>query len=289
MTAPRFAYDSMGCHWEITLPADTSDLAAIEQEVIAASRAFDATYSRFINDSLIMQLRDQTGTFAVPADLVTMLRLYMGLYDASGRKLNPLVGHTISDLGYDATYSLTPQSTIRHTPDLLESLVIEDDTHITLHRPVLIDLGALGKGFFVDRIASLLEARGITTYLIDGSGDIRAAGSDPRIIGMEDPRDTNKVIGTFSLTTGAFCASGINRRTWRDLHHVIDPHLSAPTDGVLATWAASPTAALADGLASCLFFVDPETLRTQFPLEYCVLYTDGHAVISPHFPGQLFV
>ncbi len=289
MEPRRFAYESMGSHWQVALwdaPAETA--AELERQVISASQEFDETYSRFKRNSLVWDLADRTGTFAVPADLVTMLRLYLDLYEPSGRKLNPLIGHTIADLGYDDAYSLTPKDVIRNTPDLLESVRVVDDGHIELRRPALIDLGALGKGFFVDRIAAMVEEAGVTRYLVDGSGDIRYRGPEPLAVGLEDPRDDTRAIGVMRISGGAVCASGVNRRAWRDLHHVIDPHDSRPTRGILATWAHAPTAALADGLASCLFFADPETLRTQFPMEYCVLYDDGTAAVSPGFPGELF-
>lgn len=290
MEPRRFAYESMGSRWQISVWDEVSAeaLAAIEKEVTAASQVFDETYSRFKRTSLVWQLADQVGTFEVPEDLVAMFRQYLALYDASGRKLNPLVGHAIADLGYDDTYSLTPQETIRNTPDLAESVRIIDDTHIELRRPGLLDLGAIGKGFFVDRIAQMLDAHGLTHYLVDGSGDVRHRGPELITIGLEDPSDATQVIGTMQLQNGASCASGTNRRAWRDLHHIIDPHASAPTRGIRATWAQADTAALADGLASALFFASPDVLRTQFPMEYCVLYDDGSAVTSPGFPGSLF-
>ena len=289
---PRtFAYDSMGSHWQVTVGTGISDgaFAALERDVFAASDAFDRAYSRFKRDSLVWELEGRTGTFAVPEDLTAMLSWYVRLYEPSGRKLNPLVGHAIADLGYDDQYSLVAQDVIRGTPDLLESLRIVDATHIELTRPALIDVGALGKGFFVDRIAAMLEERGIEAYLVDGSGDIRYRGPEPLVVGMEDPDDASQVIGTMTIAAGSVCASGTNRRRWGDgLHHVIDPHASAPTSGILATWAYAESAVLADALASALFFAEPKTLRTQLPFEYCVLRDDRSAVTSPGFPGELF-
>jgi thiamine biosynthesis lipoprotein len=291
MQPQQFGYESMGSRWHVTIwdPQTDDAFASLQKEITAASQQFDDTYSRFKKTSLVWKLADQVGTFEVPADLVTMLRTYFALYEASGRKLNPLIGHTISDLGYDDTYSLTPREEIRSTPDLIESIALIDDTHIELKRPCLIDLGALGKGFFVSRIATMLDALNIEHYLVDGSGDIEYRGPAHLDVALEDPTDTTRAIGTAHITAGATAASGRNRRQWRELHHILDPHTSLPTKGILASWAYAGTATVADALASCLFFADPKTLRTQFPFEYCVLYDDGTAVTSPAFPGELFV
>lgn len=291
MQPQQFGYESMGSQWRVTIwdTQTAEEFQSLRREITEASALFDHTYSRFKKTSLVWKLADQTGTFEVPPDFVTMLRNYLALYEASGRKLNPLIGHTISDLGYDDTYSLTPREAIRSTPDLLESIALLDDTHIELKRPCLIDLGALGKGFFVSRIATMLDALGIEHYVVDGSGDIEYRGPDTLDVALEDPNDSTRAIGMAHITGGAIAASGRNRRQWRDLHHIVDPHTSLPTRGILATWAYAGTATVADGLASCLFFADPKTLRTQFPFEYCVLYDDGSAVTSPAFPGELFV
>lgn len=289
MEGRRFEWESMGSHWAVTVGEDVAGTAFAElrDAVVSASEDFDRTYSRFIRSSLVWRLAESTGVQEVPADLVSMLRLYQRLYEASGRKLNPLVGHTIADLGYDDAYTLVPQERIRETPDL-DTLVIVDDTHVELTVPALIDLGALGKGFFVDRIGEMLEERGIDRFLVDGSGDILYRGIVPLVAGLEHPHDPAKVIGAIEIPRGALCASGTNRRRWADLHHVIDPSSSAPTSGIVATWATAETATMADALASCLFFADPESIRTQFPFEYCVLYDDMRVSRSAGFPAVLY-
>ncbi len=287
---PRsFSYESMGSRWEVTAWGEISDadFGAIRDEVTAASNRFDETFSRFKRDSLVWHMAGAPGVHEVPRDLTSMLRLYEKLHEPSNRKLNPLIGFTISDLGYDDAYTLIPKERVRSTPDF-SAIRVTDDTHVELTEPALLDLGALGKGFFVDRIGEMLEARGVERYLVDGSGDILYRGSEPIAAGLEHPGDASKVIGRIEVTGGALCASGTNRRRWADLHHIIDPSDSKPTRGILASWALADTAAMADGLASCLFFADPETLRTQFPFEYCVLYEDFTVARSPGFAAELY-
>ena len=43
-----------------------------------------------------------------------------------------------------------------------------------------VDLSSLGKGRGVDRVAEYLDARGVTNYLIDLSGKLRARGRNAR-------------------------------------------------------------------------------------------------------------
>lgn len=289
---PRvFRYESMGTHWGITVWDAVSDdaFSDLEKTIIALSQDFDRTYSRFIKTSLIWSLTHATGTVEVPAHLVTMLRLYETLYDLTSGHCNPLIGFTLSDMGYDADYSLTPKEHIRPVPSLHDALQIVDDTHIALQESVLIDLGALGKGYFVDIIKTFLQKKGIARFLVDGSGDIYYQGNGTPIrAGLEHPDDPTKAIGVLTFTDGALCASAGNRRKWASYQHTIDPFsLTSPQD-IIATWVRADTAALADGLATCLFMTEPETLQHPLSFEYCLLNKDYHIKNSTGFPAEFF-
>jgi thiamine biosynthesis lipoprotein len=206
------------------------------------------------------------------------------------QKLNPLIGHSISDLGYDKDYTLTPKTHIRPTPNFLETVQLVDATHIKLTEPALIDLGALGKGYAVDRISDYLRTEGIKEFLVDGSGDIAYQREEGVIrAGLEDPEDTEKVIGVIELRgKGAFCASSGARRRWKGYQHTIDPEtLQSPT-GVLATWVKAETAVLADALATCLFFAPEGNFRPAHEFESCIMKNGRSVVASPGFHAQLF-
>ncbi len=286
-----FGYQSMGTTWKVSIWDDleSSVLADLERSILARSKAFDQTYSRFIKSSLICSLSEKRGIVAVPKDLVTMLRLYEKFFDYTDGKVTPLVGFALSDLGYDSEYSLKPKSVIRPVPNFHQALRIVDDTHIELLDSVLIDLGALGKGYFVDVLSSFLKSRGIRRFLVDGSGDIYYHGGGVAIrAGLEDPGDATKAIGVVEMKEGSMCASGINRRKWDKYHHVLDPtSLTSPSD-ILAVWVLAEKAALADGLATCLFFAEPERLQKNFTFEYCILNHERKVKRSKGFNAELF-
>lgn len=286
----KFRYESMGTHWEISIwdSVDDEKLKELEENIFAMSDVFDKTFSRFIKTSLVWKIANEgKGTYEVPEDFTKMLDMYFKLYEATGGKLNPLIGFTISDMGYDADYSLVPQEIIRMTPDLLDTVKIVDATHISVMQSVLFDFGALGKGYFVDKIASFLKEQGIRKFMVDGSGDIYYQGDEPISVGLEHPDDKTKVIGTTEMQTGAMCASGTTRRAWDKYHHVIDPDSNDSTKGIAATWVIADSAALADSLASCLFFVVPEALA-QCKFEYCIMNNENAVIASDGFRAKLF-
>ena len=280
----EFSYESMGTTWKISIYeiVEETFFESLQKEIIDMSQHFDETYSRFIKTSLIWKIAEKAGVYEVPQDFMNMLRMYIELYLPSGKKLNPLIGFTISDLGYDADYTLIPKSEIRNTPDLLANVRIVDATHIETTQPLLFDFGALGKGYFVDKIASLLKQKGFTHFLVNGSGDIYYAGTEPINVGLEHPDDATQVIGAIEMGEGAMCASGTNRRAWDKYHHVIDPHSNTSTEEIIATWVIAKSAGLADALASCLFFVAPEELSLQ-TFEYCIMNKERRIKTSKNF------
>lgn len=286
----RFAYESMGTQWAVSVwdGLDPAVFAGMKKDILGQSQVFDRTYSRFISTSLVWELTRKTGTVEVPSDLVAMLRMYEKLHDLSGGKCNPLVGFALSDLGYDAEYSLQARNETRPVPDFHDALRIVDDTHIELRQSTLIDLGALGKGFFVDKLSTHLRRQGVKRFLVDGSGDIYYQGSGTPIrCGLEDPADERKAVGVIALEHGAMCASGINRRAWKGRHHIIDPQsLESPSE-IVAAWVIAPDAATADGLATCLFFTEPERYAKDFRFEYCLMNAERKVKRSPGFKAEL--
>ncbi len=292
MSDPKyFGYEAMGTHWAVSAWDAMTDaaFADLERDILAMSREFDATYSRFKPTSLVSALSRTTGRVDVPEDLVAMLRLYARLNALSGGACNPLVGATLSDLGYDAEYSLTQKSHVRPPADFSKTVRILDDRTIELAEPVQLDLGGLGKGYFVDKISAFLDEKGLRRFLVDGSGDIFYRGDGhPLRAGLEHPDDPAKAIGVVTITEGSLCASSGNRRKWSGIHHIIDPNTLRPPEHLLAAWVLADTAAVADGLTTCVFLTEPERYAEAFAFEYCLLNDEYKVKRSEGFLAEFF-
>lgn len=68
------------------------------------------------------------------------------------------------------------------------------------------------------------------------------------------------------------------------LHHVLDARTGRPVRGVVATWAVADEAAVADGLATALFFTEEHRLARQFGFEHVRMHADGQVDMSRDFP-----
>jgi FAD:protein FMN transferase len=289
-----FRFGALGTQWEIATRDPLDD--GLRQLILSRINHFEQTYSRFRDDSLVAHIAAARGggRFLFPEESRVLFDLYDRLYEATGGAVDPLVGRSLELLGYDATYSLTPAPAAVHEAEALarpkwSSDVIRDGTALITHAPLVVDVGAAGKGYLVDLVSELLRTVGVTDYVIDGSGDLRHSGQSPIRVGLEHPFDPTLVIGVSNLRDAALCASAVNRRAWADgLHHVLDARTGNPVHHVVAAWVVAEDAATADGLATALFVTAPEKLAERFSFAYVRMLADGRAEVSENFDGRVF-
>lgn len=134
-----------------------------------------------------------------------------------------------------------------------ERLVLDaaDRTVLAACEGVVVDLGGIGKGFALDRMAALLREWDISTALLwSSTSTVLAFGprSWPVEFGAAD--DRRRV----ELREGAFSGSGTAVRGL----HIIDPRTGRPARRRTRAWATAPTAAMADALSTALIVMSEE-------------------------------
>lgn len=285
---PDLEFEAIGTHWQISteLPVGSEIAAAITTLIDDA----DKIWSRFRADSLVRSMAERPGPYSFDPVDAALLDFYAELYRITDGAVTPLVARTLEHLGYDADYRLLPRPgtrvVARWNPDS-----DWDGTTLTVRADQLLDVGAAGKGWLVDRVGALLAAHGHSTFVVDAGGDMLHRGPTPIRVALEHPADPRKAIGVVSLHNAALCGSAVNRRAWGDgLHHVIDPTTAAPTTDVLATWVLADSAMVADGLATALFFTTGAGLaaRTDRTFHHVRISAAGGLTRDPTFPGEVF-
>lgn len=287
----ELAFEAIGTHWQIDLP----DSLTPEERQILSERIherisiFDRDYSRFREDSLVTRMSKQAGTYQLPEDAEPLFSLYHDLYRATNGALTPLIGQVLVEAGYDAEYSLKPGEL--HTPPTWDEALEYQFPQLTLKKPALLDVGAAGKGYLIDIVASIVQDFGIHSFCIDAGGDLlqRSAKSESLRVGLEHPANLNQVIGVATIQNQSMCGSAGNRRTWGAFHHIINPHTLSSPRNILAVWTVAQATLLADALATCLFFVPAASLRPTYAFEYALVRSDYSMEHSPNFPAEFFV
>lgn len=262
---PNIEFDALGTRWWV----ESDNVHAKTKRIKAVLSGIDTTWSRFRDDSTVTRIAHAAGLYTLTRGDVELLQWYRFLYDITDGHVTPLIGQTLVDAGYDAHYSLRPQSVISVSP-AWDDVLLLGDHDVFVKQPILIDVGAAGKGYAIDSVAKELSG----AFCIDASGDMLVRG-EPMRIGLQDPRDEKLLIGVATLTNASLCGSAINRRSWGDWHHIINPKTAQPVRDILATWVIAESAMHADGLATALFFTTPDVLLQSVNFQYCVLYQDG--------------
>ncbi|VXB52919.1 FAD:protein FMN transferase [Arthrobacter sp. 9AX] len=281
-----FAFEGIGTQWEISTPEPLG--GPVKARLLDRVERYDADWSRFRSDSRVSALTRGPGQYEFPDEAVRLGVLYRTLYGMTGGAMTPLIGASLEQLGYDARYTLKPAGSPFAAPPWDDVLEWTGST-ITTTAPVVLDVGAAGKGLLVDLLADELAAEGVEAFVIDASGDLLARGPQPTQVALEHPYNPAQAIGIVPLAGRALCASAANRRAWGDgLHHVLDGTTGQPVRTAVATWALADTAMLADALATALFFVPGDRLREEFEFSWLTVFSDGSAVHSADFEGTLF-
>src|SRR5262249_37478132 len=132
---------------------------------------------------------------------------------------------------------------------------------------------SLGKGRGVDRVAEYLDAAGVSNYLIDLSGKLRARGRNAhgawwRVAveqpGADDPGGAPRTVSAaVELRDASIATSGDYRRYFEsDGHHfshLIDPRSGWPVShATLSATAQAPGCMQADALATVFMVMPPE-------------------------------
>lgn len=290
METMRSTFEAIGTHWDIQIFELLSEKkwSQLQKDIEARIADFDKAYSRFRADSLVSSIAAKAGSYKLPPDGFKMLRFYEQLYKLTNGKVTPLIGQTMADAGYDASYSF--QSQRLQQPPGWENVLRYDSTHLEALQPILLDFGAAGKGYLVDLIGEVVIAAGIQSFLINAGGDIlhRSAKHTTVDIGLENPLDSSEVIGTLNVLNQSLCASSGSKRKWGVYHHIIDPVTLSSPHTVLATWVLADDTMTADGLATALFFVEAPKLQQNFSFDYAVLDDKMSLEHSKDFPVKLF-
>lgn len=156
-----------------------------------------------------------------------------------------------------------------------------------------INLGAIGKGYALDRIVEFLRGpagTGNEDYLLHGGQSSLIAqgkhtGCSGWPVGIGNPLFTDRRLGTIVLRNQAMSTSGSNIQYYRvgdrRYGHILDPRTGWPVDGTLSVTTIAETAARADALSTAFYVMGPEQIE-----QYCSAHNDVGAIVIPFPTGD---
>ncbi|HEX6638970.1 MAG TPA: FAD:protein FMN transferase [Steroidobacteraceae bacterium] len=272
---------TMGSAWSVkivgTPPLPPDELQAGIQ---ARFEAVNQALSTYRTDSaLSMFNRDDRGEWVdVDPELAAVMDYALGLAGESGGAYDITVAPLVNLWGFGpdpASYRVPDAAAIAEARSHVGWRRVEVDVAHSRARKqpgVRVDLSSLGKGRGVDRVAEYLDAQGVSNYLIDLSGKLRARGRNSGggawLVAVERPvadaTSENPAMEpeVVSLRDSSVATAGDYRRFFeiggRHYSHIIDPRTGEPvTHDTVSATALGITCMEADAWATVLMVMPP--------------------------------
>jgi thiamine biosynthesis lipoprotein len=152
-----------------------------------------------------------------------------------------------------------------------------------------LDLGAIGKGYALDRAAAVLADWSVERFLVHGGTSTAvAAGDGPELspgeagwpIGVGGTWQLPDLPKRILLKGRALSGSGTEVKG----RHILDPRTGRPAEGHLAAWVSHPSAAVSDTLSTAFMSMTSKEVR-----QYCEHHPEVWALlITPKKKPLLF-
>jgi thiamine biosynthesis lipoprotein len=259
----------MGTIATIGVVVDASGDECGNSAITAVDTAIDSSFNwfreiericnRFDPASELRRLSAQAGaSTAVSETLYRLVEFAVAVAEETDGAFDPTVGVEMERRGFTHDYRTgsTSASGVGLAPVSYRDIELDPVARtIMLTRPLLLDLGAVAKGFAVDMAAE--ELRPFRDFAIDAGGDLYLAGHNPSgeawVAGIRHPRRDDELADTIRVSDRAVCTSGDDVRAG----HILDPRRHDVAHVSVSATVIAPTAMLADALATAAFVLGP--------------------------------
>lgn len=206
------------------------------------------------------------GPVQISEELFDLLEYSKEMYTLTGGEVNIAMGavlsiwHEYREAGVALPERELLLEAAEHT-DIEKLRLDRENMTAELSDPEMsLDVGAIAKGFAVEKIAELLEREGYTSSVIDAGGNLRAIGKKPDgtpwRTGVKNPLGEG-YIEYLDLADGAAVTSGNYERYYtvngKNYHHIIDKDTLMPSEHFVSVTVRAESSALADALSTALF------------------------------------
>jgi thiamine biosynthesis lipoprotein len=305
--------EAMACLFEIVLDAaqyrERTDVALTALDLVAA---LEDQLTVYRDTSEVSQLNRRAAEEAVvvEAGLFQLLQRAAALSAATGGAMEITAGRLSKVWGFYRRQGRMPA-----VEEVAEALATVGSRHLAFDeaarrvrftQPGLeLNLGAIGKGYALDRAAALLVEGGVHNFLIHGgNSSVLARGSrnaecrmqnaelaeptaDSAVsntaaagwtVALRHPLKPDVRLAEFVLADQALGTSGSGTQFFhyqgKRYGHILDPRSGWPADQVLSATVIAPTAELADALSTAFYVLGTEGAR-----DYCQSHPEIAALL----------
>ncbi len=241
------------------------DLRAAAEAALAEIDRAEAEISVFLPTSSLSQINAHADRRPMPVDglLFALLARTEDLVRATGGAFDPTIGVVLPALRARAPGARRHLARVQRNVGWDRMVKLDADAlTIAFRRPgARIELGAIGKGWALDRAASVLRDVGIEAALLHGgTSSVVALGSPPGApgwkIAIADPNNKARPLATVTLRDQSLGVSAIHGRTHlgrgKPEGHVVDPRTGKAVAHTLLAAVVCDSATDADAASTAL-------------------------------------
>jgi thiamine biosynthesis lipoprotein len=294
----RLARRAMATTFEIVFPYDNA--AALEY----GGAAFDlldeleARLTAYRETSEVCRLNRTAAHAPTPVEdgLFGLLRLAAWIHDETGGAFDVTAGALVKVWGFFRGPRRVPsEAELRAAMERVGMRWVELDPATRgvffRRRGLEINLGAIGKGYALDRVAAFLGGTGKfpAALLHGGRSSVYAKGAPPDeprgwLVAVAHPWEPGRRLAEVWLRDRGLGTSAATFRhleyNGKKLGHVLDPRTGWPAGGVASATVLAPTAAEADALSTAFYVGGVDLAR-----RYCAARPEVSAVLLPEGEG----
>lgn len=141
---------------------------------------------------------------------------------------------------------------------------------VAFRRPGMkIGMGAVAKGYAVERAIEVMKSLGVESGIVEAGGDLQVIGRKgrrPWLTGLRHPR-RDAILLTIDMEDGDSAATSGDYerfaiRGGRRYHHILDPRTGFPAGGgIISVTVISRSAVLSDAYATAIFVMGLDGIR----------------------------
>ena len=264
-----------------------------QTEIDSVFTAVNKSLSTYITDSDISKINKGDSLLVVDHMFKEVFKLSKEIFTSTDGYFDPTVGTLVNAWGFGPGSQIKMDSarvdSLMHYVGFNKVALTDANTIHKKSKNIYFDFNAIAKGYAIDRLAVLMNGKGILNYLIEVGGEVVAKGENkvkerPWGVWVQDPQ-AEQAKKTIQLKNRAMASSGNYRKfrldtiSGKKYVHTIDPKTGFTKNGsTLATNVLAPTCAIADAYATSFMAMDIQTaitlIQSQPQLDAYLIYLD---------------
>ncbi len=196
-------------------------------------------------------------------DFINALTEALRYEQLTDRAFSPRLYKISREWGFTTgAYKIPERDILKKYIEEINASEISVDGNVVSRTPgIMIDFGAIAKGYAADVVVEYLKSNNIPKAIINLGGNVYMLGSKDEetgwIVGVNDPF-ADRLLGTIELSDACVVTSGNYERYFEQdgkrYHHIIDSATGCPSDsGLASVTIISADASYADALSTALF------------------------------------